>query len=340
MSGKAYQDYMDGQQEGRSHFIGPSGVNSCYRQNAYRYLEVEPSNQRSKAAADLGTLMHLGWSAMISSQFDPAERRPDVPIRIQGMPREGSADDVDFVNKIVTDLKSAKDRVWQGWVNYAGPYESYWEQCELYALGLRQMYGGEWTLRIVGINRETGEVAEWERVQDVEVAQALVDKAAARHTALTASTAMTAAGALPLEVVDQYPREGKGPGMGMPCDWCEFMDLCWPDPSTDDGTPQSETIREDAEAIGRYAQEYLEAAAASRKADTQKREAQQFLKGLAGDFPLPDGGTVSITQVGGKPKQVVDCDAAAERLKELGEEVPMVWSRRASYPRVSKRAAK
>jgi hypothetical protein len=339
MSDNAYQAYMAANQEGRSPYIGPSGAKGCYRQHAFRYLGVEPAGEFDwhTDAADFGTLLHLGWSAMIASRFDPADRRADVEVRIPGLPRSGSADDVDFVNRIVTDLKTAKDRGWQSWVNGEGPYDNYWDQLELYGLGLHTMYGGEWTLRIVGINRETGQYAEWERVQDLDRARDLAEMVAERHTALTGAVSLTAAGADPLELVEQFPREGAGPGRGMPCDWCPFVAQCWPEPVADGGSPQAATIVGDPEAVGRYAAEYLEASAAARKTDGIKRDLQAFLKGVEGEFPGPDGGTYKVAMVGGSAREVPDCDAMQERLTELGEPIPTVWSRRAAYPKVTRK---
>lgn len=332
----SYDDYMLANQEGRSHFIGPSGVNNCYRQHAYRYLGFENSTHVSTAAADLGTLLHLGWSALISHQYDPEVRRPDVRIDIEGMPRSGSSDDVDFLNKVVTDLKSAKDRVWQGWLDHEGPYENYWDQLELYALGLRQMYGGDWTMRIIAFNRETGERKEYIRPADPEVGLALASKARVRHDALMGAAALVGT-VEPEDLVDTFPREGKGPGRGMPCDWCPFITKCWPSADPDGPmSPQSMTAAGDVEAVGAYAEEYLQASAEASKAEYRKKDAQAFIKGLDGTYPSPDGGEIKITTVGGKPSQVPDCSAMQATLEELGLEVPTKWTARSSYPKVSR----
>lgn len=332
-----FDEYMSNAQQGRSVLIGPSGVGDCYRRHAYRYMQVPPSDERSRSAADLGTLLHLGWAAMIESQYDPADRAAEVEVHTDGMPRPGRADDVDYLNRIVTDLKSAKDRVWQSWLNNGGPYDSYWDQLEVYALGLRQQYGGVWTLRIVAFNRETGERAEYMREQDTEVAHLLVDRAGRRHRELSAAVAVTAAGADVESAVEAFPREGRGPGMGMPCDWCEFVSVCWPEPSVPGGTPQSETVREDAAALGAWAAEYVEASAAARKAEARRKDAQAFLRGVSGEFPGPDGGVFRVAEVGGGERETPDCERMRERLTELGEPIPMSVTRRASYPRVSRK---
>lgn len=332
----AYSDYMLANQEGRSHYIGPSGVNDCYRKYAYQYLGFPNSTPVSTSAADMGTLLHLGYSALISHQYDPEVRRPDVKVHTEGMPRSGSADDVDYLHKIVTDLKSAKDRVWQSFVNQGGPYQSYWDQVQIYALGLRQQHGGDWTMRITVLNRETGEIAEFVRDADPEVGLALVAKAASRHAELMSATALLGS-VDPEELIQDFPREGAGPGRGMPCDWCPFITECWPVPDPDGGrTPQSESVAHDEAEIGVYAAEYLVASAEESKAGYRKKDAQAFIKGLDGVYPAPDGGEIRITTVGGKPSQTPDCDAMKETLEGLGLEVPLKWTARASYPKVSR----
>lgn len=340
MEENEFQAYMRENQENRSYFIGPSGVDSCYKQQAYKYHEVEPPVHRSTDAADLGTLMHLGWSALIKAQFDPKDRSADVAIEVEGMPRGGSADDVDWVNRIVTDVKTAKDVIWQGFVNRGTPYQSYWDQVEVYALGLRQMYGGDWTLRIKAFNRETGAHMDFERAADPERGMALVEKTAQRHASLLASAAFIGTVDNPLALVDTFPREGKGPGRGMPCDYCEFLSLCWPTTGPDDPrTPQSTTVEGDAEALGALAMEYLEAAAEESKGKQRKYDSQAFLKGMDGEYPGPDGNTYKVTTVGGRSKEVPDCDAMQVKLIQLGETVPMKWTKTASFPKITRKKA-
>lgn len=325
-----FDEYMKSRQEGRNYFIGPSGAKNCYRQHAYRYFEVEPTDEVSTDAADFGTLIHLGWSEMIRRQFDPMERAPDVVVQAQGMPRPGEADDVDFANRIVTDLKTVSGKVAQSWLNHGGPYDSYWDQLELYALGLAQEFGGEWTLRVVAFNVESRTREEYTKPADPVRAQMLVNRVSVRHDALLGAVQ---AGGSP----EDFPREGNGPG-SFPCDWCPFMSACWGDggPSDPDRTVMSESISEDSAQIGAYIADYLAASAEESKAKTAKDQAGGFLKGLVGDYPLPDGSTGRVSLVGGKLKDPEpDCEAMQARLLELGEEVPMKFgARTARYTRV------
>lgn len=341
-----YLEYNTARQAEHSGLIGPSSVNACIKQLAYKYLEVSPSNVVDTGAADLGTLWHLGWSALIRSRYLPEERDCDVEIDWGG-PRTGSADDVDYVNKRVLDLKSTSARSFQWWINHGVP-EGYWDQLSLYAHGLRMKYGGEWEMVVLAIARDnmetgidTGQMQEFTRAFDPEHGQALVDKANARHARLMAARNLLGVGE-PLDIVDTFEREGRGPG-SFPCDWCGFRSLCWPVvPEGSDMTPQSMTASGDDHAIGAFALEYMEAAADESKAKARKQDAAAFLRGLDGEYPGPDGNTYKITMVGGNPKDAVpDCAAMQEALDELGMQVPMksggVTPR---YPRINRKGRK
>jgi len=343
----AYRAYMDDRQahHGARTALGPSAANKCYRQAAYEYLDVTPSNPRGTGAADLGTLLHLGWSAMITSRYSPDERQADVPIQPEGLPRPGEADDVDWVNRVVTDVKTAKATVYESW-GRNGVYEDYWDQVEVYALGLRQQYGGDWTLRIMAINRETGEYVPYERAADPVRGYELVAKIADRHASLVQDQMrlLDKEQDERLAVVEQYPREGKGPGRGMPCDYCPFVDMCWPDPTGPDGTPQSATMDpDDMAAIGSLASEYLALSATGKKAFDARDDIKPFLAGLDAVVPDPQDPEYELTvkMVGGNPgKPEYDCEAMAERLEELGYAPIMRETTTARYVRVGRRKAK
>jgi len=207
-----FDEYMRGRQLERNPFIGPSTAKNCYRQHAYRYFGAQATDEVSTAAADFGTLLHLGWSEMIRRLYDPLERAADVVVQPKGMPRPGEADDVDFVNRTVTDLKTISGKVAQSWANRGGPYESYWDQLEVYALGLRQEFGGDWSLRIVAFDVETRTRQEFVKPADPVYAQSIVDRVVERHDALLGALSI---GGSP----EDFPREGNGPG-SFPCGWC------------------------------------------------------------------------------------------------------------------------
>lgn len=342
----AYTQHMDARQAERAPGIGPSGVHDCFRQQAYRYLGVEPSNNRSTEAANLGTLLHLGWSALIAANYAPAEREADVTIDIPGLPRPGSADDVDWLHAVVTDLKTAKDRVWQSWLNKGGPYEKFWDQVELYAYGLHLIHGREWTLRIIAINRETGAKQEYERAADPERGAMLAEKIRDRHQVLILSMAnvATSNGEVSAEdEVTRYPREGKGPGMGMPCDYCPWMDACWGTPPEGSPlTPQSFSVDGDATAVGEFAREYIEARTIASKYYGMRDEAGAFLRGLDGTYTDANGVSYRVRMTGGYEKDEPDCEGMIEVLVSMGRK-PIF--KRVTTPlrldvRVAKRPAK
>jgi hypothetical protein len=307
------QKFMDAKQEGKSGLIGPSGVGDCYRKQAYVYFGAEPTDYREKGKADLGTLLHLGWSAMLAAMFDPKERRGDVRVEVPGLPRGGESDDVDFVNLIVTDLKSANDRAWQSAINRDGPYENYWDQVEVYAYGLHAEYGGQWTLRIVLFNTEKGGEVEFTRPADPVRGERLANVMAARHEALTFAVDE---GGQP----EDFPQEGNGPGRGFPCDWCEFVSGCWPD-WVGDLSPQAQTIMDDEGTVEAYAEQYLTASAAESAAKKLKYDAAAFLSGIRGTF---GGFTVSRTK-DGEGEDVPDADAMVALLGSLKQQVPTMF---------------
>lgn len=324
--------------------LGPSAASQCYRKSAFQYLDIKGTTEQNYDAANLGTLLHLGWSAMIRAQFDPKDRAVDVPLQATGMPRKGEADDVDYVNKVVTDLKSAKANVYESWLRN-GPYEDMWQQLQVYALALYELYGGEWTMRLMAFNRETGQRTSFERQADPEVGRAIVDKIATRHSELVAAQSrVLIEGFAADDVVEDFPREGMGPGRGMPCDYCPFVEQCWPDATGPDGTPQSATMDSDDEAaIASLASEYLALSQTARKAYGARDDIKPFLSGLDAVVPDPEDPAFDLTikMVGGNPgKPEYDCEANAEKLESLGYAPVMRETKTARYVRIGRRKAK
>jgi hypothetical protein len=300
-------------------------VGACNRQQAYRYFKVPASDYKSKDKADLGTLLHLGWSAMLAAMFDPTERRGDVEVHIPGLPRPGEADDVDFVNLIVTDLKSANDWAWQAAINRGGPYDNYWDQAEVYAFGLWSQYGGEWTLRIVLFNTEKGGEVEFTRPADPVRGERLAHIMSARHEALAAAVAGDGA-------PEDFPQDGNGPNTGFPCDWCEYVSVCWGD-WEGDLSPQAATIVEDPEMVAAKAAEYLVARDEESAAKRRKDGAFSFLRGITGTF-----GEFKITRTkDGEGEMVLDEGAARDALIAAGIPVPELFKPgRKGYPLVAR----
>jgi len=333
--------WMQEQQKDRSPFIGPSGATDCIKRHGYRYLGIAASDGVDLGSAHMGTMLHLAYSQIIRESFSPDERDTEVEIDWGG-PRPGSADDVDYVNRVVTDLKSTSGRSLAWWMEH-GVTESYWEQLSLYGLGLYEQHRGNWTLRITAIvvdgneaEYPKGTLHTFEQPLDVGRAEALRGFVMERHERLMELRSRVQVGEEPGSLVESLEREGDGPGT-FPCDWCEFASRCWPVPTDLDRTPQSETIFEDEAKVGEVAAEYKEWAARESEAKREKKKLQAFLKGVTGVFVGPDGATYTVTKVGGEPKQVVDTDALVARVEEIDGVVPMKWSASAAWPRVTKR---
>ena len=268
----------------------------------------EPTDaERSRDEARFGSLLHAGWSAMIAALGDP-EHQADVRIHIPGLLAEGHADDVDFRHQVVTDLKTAGGRTWERWVNNGIP-DRMWDQVELYAYGLTSMaYEGPWTLCIQLLNRETGQVSPFERAADPDRGKVLAERLAERQQALIDSASP-----------DDIDREGAGPDTGFPCDWCEFLTLCWPQPDDPALSPQAATIAEDPYLIELTLNDYLLASAEESKARQQKESARAFLTGLKAEVY----GSIRLAWRGGNDKgEVPDGEAAIMVLQSLGMDVP------------------
>src|SRR5262245_13395858 len=287
--------------------LGPSDSGGCRRQHAYAHHgTTKTDTERSEAEARLGSLLHLGYARVTEA----LGRDANVNVAIPGLHAPGHADDVDFANRIVRDLKTTKDRVFKRWITYGLP-ERMWQQVELYAYGLwlTDPEGGDWTLAILLLNRETGQEVPFERPADPDNGQRLAQQLAHEQQILDAS-----------DSPDDFPRDGHGPGSGMPCDWCPWLTACWGGP-VGALSPQAATIAADPVAVGGMGREYLDANAAVAKAAEQKATARLYLTGIpAGDY---DG--IHIGWQGGNPRgPQPDPVAMARRLAELGEPVPTV----------------
>src|SRR5262245_23600604 len=288
--------------------VGPSDIGGCRRQHAYRWHDTPASDpKRSAAAARLGSLIHLGYAAMIDSLGLP-NRETEVEVVLPGLPAKGRADDVDRAARVVLDVKTAKAASFDRWVTYGLP-ERMWDQCDIYAYGIALHDPGDWTLAILLINRETGEEQRFERPASPERGEYLLRLLVAEQTALDAS-----------EHPEEFLRDGAGPGRGMPCDWCPWLRRCWGPPRTDGLSEQSATIADDPAAIAAHVADYLDAREDEAKAKRLKDDARAFLEGL----PAGPYGDAEVGWSGGNPTEPVpDADAMVELLGSLGFPVPM-----------------
>lgn len=304
--------------------LGPSDVGRCLRQSGYNWHDVPRTDERSRGRALLGSLMHLGWAAIIAAANDP-NRLAEVEVTIPDL-GTGHADDVDFDARVVNDLKSASARSYERYVTSGLP-DSYWDQPDLYAYGLwleeatsisiahpdRAMPDiiasmEPWTLRVTLVNRESGEEMPFEQAADLERGAYLAQRMVERQRMLEAST-----------VPEDLPREGAGPGRGFPCDYCDWVTACWGGEREDGLSPQAALIADDEAAIVATLAEYRTAADELGKLEKVKADARAALTGLPGG----DYGDYRLTWRGGNPKAPEpDVGAALEMLDELGVPVP------------------
>lgn len=308
--------YFARRQADRDPALGPSDVGACRRALAYRLHRVPATDHDDTRAADVGSLIHLGYSQMVEEVGGP-NRFANVKVHVPGLSRFGEADDVDFDARIVTDLKTVGARRWQAWVDADGPEASVWGQVSLYGLGLYAEWGGSWMLRIVAVNRDNGHEAEWMRPLSVvdaqETAQAMADLEAALLT----------------RTPEEAPRDGYDRGR-FPCSFCSWASACWPEqpavPEPADNLTLPERTAAHAAALA-----YLEASREEREAAERKARARADLATVTGTI-----NDVRVTW--SKPSERVEVDpaAAADMLSTLGEEVPTRVVRRAPTIRVSR----
>lgn len=319
--------------------IGPSGVDNCYRQQAYSQLGVPQSNPMSTRKADAGTLYHYGIGALLA---DVPGIDTEVSLTIPGLSRPGVADIIDWAHGLLIDIKTYGDRAYEARVNAGGPYDHQWDQLQLYGLGVHATddLEQEWDLAILAINRDNGDHTVWTQPFDLGRAQMLAAKIEGRQAAIDAAkqrvldTANIVLGSdAPVVEAEQFPQEGNGPGRGMPCDYCPWLDRCWPAPFDLSLTPQSASVSEDAVKVAHHAETYLSASAKVKEWEAVKFTAMEFLRGLVGKYD-----TFKITQVGkGEPVEVPDVDTMLAEYAARGEGVPMVLKPgKRPYPKVTR----
>ena len=316
--------------------IGPSGAGDCYRAQAYAQLGVPVSNPEDSQKADAGSLVHYGIDTILA---DVEGVETETHIHIPGLRRRGTGDILKRDEHLLIDIKTYGDRAFGYRMDAGGPFDHQWDQVQLYGLGLYEEAGdGEpWTLQILGINRETGEHQVWEQVQDLDRAREIAAKIQRRQNAISAAALSVALdGVDPQAVAETFPREGKGPGRGFPCNWCAFMDTCWPAPIDPSLSPQSATIVADPEAVAAQAEAYRIGQQMEAEGKRLKYDAAAFLKGIKGTF-----GDWDVSQSRpGKPSQEPDVEAMIELLASHGETVPMLTKPgRAGYVKVGKSKA-
>jgi PD-(D/E)XK nuclease superfamily len=312
--------------------IGPSGVGNCYRQEAYAQLGVLPTDERSTEKADAGTLIHLGIGALLA---DVPGVDTEVPVHIAGLSRPGVADIVVWHEGRLVDIKTYGDRAYGYRVDAGGPYPHQWHQLQLYGLGLAEVDGrDDWTIEILAINRDTGAHTVWSQPFDRPLAESLAGIIEERQAAIDEAKAKVVDPMVDgVLLAESFPREGSGPGRGMPCDYCPFMSQCWPVPF-DDLSPQSATVVDDPQQVEQWAARYREASALAKQWTDEKYAAMEFLRGIVGSF----GDWQVAQRAGGQDMDVPDVDAMVETFTQLGLPVPtLVKPGRKGFPVVTRK---
>lgn len=300
-----------------SHLLSPSDLGSgCDRKTAYRIRNTEPDTVGDTRKAVAGSLIHAG--------LDPAIRAaggmPEVSVRLDllnPLLGIGHADIWWPADGTVDDVKTKGERAYESWTTH-GPDEGELRQARAYAWGIAHGYGRDEdggtlpvdavdTVRILAYNRETGASETFVEAYDDEAARAAVDMMVALAEDIRAGV--------------DIPRQGNGPGLGFPCDWCEFAATCWNLGAVPPGrSPQSAGVEvADPEWIA-AADEYLTASEQEKKAKDAKAAARARLVGVPGV-----AGTLKVAWTGGNPKPdavVPDPDAMEVLLQEAGLEVP------------------
>jgi len=330
--------FNDRQEGRRDEPMGPSAAHSCIRQQAYRQLGALPTDPVSTEKADIGTLIHLGIMLILSEKFFRSELATEFPVQVPGLTRKGNADIVYWLAQTLVDVKTYGDRAWRNRVEADEPYSGQWDQVDLYALGVNDEAGEEviTTVQILAVNRETGQYVtftkEYDRQRAVDVAASMALRQASIDEAKEALADPTR-DLDPVVLAETFPREGYGPGRGMPCDWCPFMSQCWPVPF-DGLSPQSSTVVDNPEEVERWAGEYRQATANAKEWTDRKYAAQAFLQGIVGSF-----GEWSVSQqAGGKDTDVPDVDAMVDLLASMDVPIPMLTKPgRKGFPRVVRR---
>lgn len=304
------QTWLDIGQENRSASLGPSDAGSCRKALAFRLHSIPPTDVSESGAAMVGTMIHEAYATAIKTQFPSDVRGAEVPVPISGLKRSGTADDVDYANRIVTDLKTLDPSRFDAWKDY-GPPEAVWEQISLYVLGLDEQYpteadpltGISWLMRVAAVCRRTGRIEDYVEPWDKARAQNLRDHLVALEADLLANDP------------DDAPKDGKGRDSA-PCSWCDWATRCLgeTDPEPNPADLLSEAQKEEARIA---AEEYLTALATKNEADARQKTARTKLADIVGDV----GGYV-IKWSGGREKTEPDSKAALELLQELNLPLP------------------
>lgn len=294
--------------------VGGCGRSVWYRESPPDGYVPEPVDNRR---ATLGTVIHK--AAQDAREVRYPWRRYEMTVQIPGLARPGRIDEYDPVLGEVTDDKTAGSGKWT-WIGTEGPNAEAWGQVNIYAYALHEMGWPVRTVRIIAINRDTGEEEHFRRPVDLAAGLAALDELLLLATLLE------------LGIVPQ--RDGVGPG-SFPCSWCPARSHCWDIPAAVAAgrSPESWTLlgAEPSDAAIAWAAERVwEAAKTKNAAGKAKDVAEKLLEGVrpgtyggfevrrrsrkmpdykaghgqvVGLYPLPDGERPAVEAIAEPPQR-------------------------------------
>jgi ubiquitin len=244
--------------------------------------------------AALGTIIHKRAEAVRSRLYP--WRLYEFTVTVPGLDRPGRVDEYDPVLGEVTDDKTAGSRKWE-MVGADGPTADAWAQGMVYGLALDDMGWPVKTIRIIVINRDTGQEEHFRRDFDPAEARADLDDLIELATMLD------------LGIVPE--RTGVGPA-SFPCSWCVAKSHCWNIEAADAAgrSPESYTLLgpdPDDKVIEWAGVRVIEARKAATDAKKAKDEADALIDGVK-------AGTYGDVTIGPRSRQMPNYKDSFERL--------------------------
>lgn len=211
--------------------VGPSDLNNCRREIWYRETPpegFEPDEEGTDWAAIMGSIIHDNIARARASKYGKSLLHEQA-VRISGLDRPGRLDEYDRRWARITDFKSKGTYPWDALIEF-GPDEADWEQAAVYAFGWVEAGHPVKQLRLLYINRATGEERRFIRPYTDEAGRA----ARGKLLALLAE----------LEMGVEQPRDRSGPSSDWKCRNCFARSHCWNIPAAEAAgrSPESYTI--------------------------------------------------------------------------------------------------
>lgn len=248
-----------------------SDFGSCRRAVHYREAPPvgfvpDPVGYRRQAA--LGAIIHEKAAAVRSVRYP--WRWYEAEVSVPGLDKKARIDEYDPVLGEVTDDKTLGVRRWD-MVGDDGPDEAAWGQVMIYGYALDELGLPVRTVRIIAINRDTGDEEPFRRPYDPAAARRALDDLVELATMLD------------LRIVP--PRDGSGPATDWRCRSCFARSTCWNIAAAEAAgrSPESYTILGNAPAdptIVWAGENLLAARAAKAEAEKAEKVARELVQGI------------------------------------------------------------